>query len=175
MNDTVFILFHTIVRGNAEEGRILGVFRTAQAAVSAVQTLRSQPGFRDQDETAFVAAEYSLNADEWPDGFLWSGEGSRTPPNDWRVDIALIDDQADLFLLQHRRISGQFMQTCMIGAYSSEADVVAAAERASRKPGFRALYDGLVAYGLALDKLHWTSGFKEGEAKQHRLLTIAIS
>lgn len=175
MTGCVHILFHTVVRADAEEGRILGVFRTSTGASSALDALRSRPGFVDANDDAFDINEYRLEHDEWPEGFAWSWDQNRKPPEDWEVDVANLDDVPNVFLLQHRRITGQYEQMCMIGAYSSRESVVAAAKRASTKPGFAPLYDGLVALGMALDRVHWPNGFDVEEAHRRRLLTLEIT
>ena len=71
---SVFVLQHLHVLPNGEEDvKLIGVYRSADAARSAVERLRTQPGFRDhprivdpkedKDEQGFHIGKYPLNED----------------------------------------------------------------------------------------------------------------
>lgn len=63
--DIVFVLHH----GDAEDAKLIGVYRSRERAEMAATRLRDQPGFRD-DPAAFVIDEYPLDKDHGAEGFL---------------------------------------------------------------------------------------------------------
>ena len=77
---SVFILHYVDVLPNGEQSvMLIGAYRTSAAARSAVERLKSQPGFCDQprlidpdsDEVeGFSLSEYELDKDHWEDGFV---------------------------------------------------------------------------------------------------------
>lgn len=79
--DTVYLLQHMHVLPSAEEDvKILGIYRTRELALAAVERLRSQPGFRDfpnivdpevtEEEDGFYIDAYTLDKDHWSEGFI---------------------------------------------------------------------------------------------------------
>jgi homoserine kinase type II len=71
--DTVHVPHH--VRSDDEFGddaKLIGVYRSAEAAAAAATRLMDQPGFRDHP-TGFHADAYPLDRDHWCEGFI-SGE-----------------------------------------------------------------------------------------------------
>jgi hypothetical protein len=78
---SVFVAQHLhILPGGEEDVKFIGVYRSLEAACSAVERLRSQPGFRDhprivdpQEETdvqGFHIQEYPLDKDHWSEGYV---------------------------------------------------------------------------------------------------------
>lgn len=68
--DTVYVLHH--VRSDDEYGedaKLIGVYRSADAAASAVNRLKGQPGFIDYPNGFHISA-YRLDRDHWEDGFV---------------------------------------------------------------------------------------------------------
>lgn len=68
--DTVFIVQH--VRVDAEHGddtKLIGVYRSADAATDAISRLRDQPGFLDCPD-GFQIDVYRLDEDHWTAGFV---------------------------------------------------------------------------------------------------------
>ena len=68
--DTVFILHH--VSPDAEHGddaKLIGVYRSADAAIDAISRLRDQPGFLDYPD-GFQVDAYGLDEDHWTAGFV---------------------------------------------------------------------------------------------------------
>jgi hypothetical protein len=78
---SVFIVQHLHVLPNAEQDvKLIGVYRSLEAARLAVERLRIQPGFRDHpqivdtqedaDESGFHVKEYELDTDHWSEGYV---------------------------------------------------------------------------------------------------------
>jgi hypothetical protein len=78
---SVFVLQHLHILPNGEENvKLIGVYRSVEAARSAVERLRIQPGFRDHprivdpkedtDEQGFHIGMYPLDKDHWSDGYV---------------------------------------------------------------------------------------------------------
>jgi hypothetical protein len=78
---SVFVLQHLHIRPNGEEDvKLVGVYRSVEAARSAVERLRIHPGFRDHprivdpkkdtDEQGFHIGTYPLDRDHWSEGYV---------------------------------------------------------------------------------------------------------
>ena len=78
---SVFVVQHLhILPGGEEDVKFIGVYRSFEAACSAVERLRSQPGFRDHprivdpqentDVQGFHIQEYRLDKDHWSEGYV---------------------------------------------------------------------------------------------------------
>jgi hypothetical protein len=68
--NTVYILHH--VRSDDDYGddaKLIGVYRSEDAAAAAVSRLKDQPGFRDH-LSGFHAEAYRLDQDHWTEGFV---------------------------------------------------------------------------------------------------------
>ena len=68
--DTVYVLHH--VRSDDEYGddaKLIGVYRSRDAAAAAVTRLLVQPGFRDHP-SGFQTDTYPLDQDHWGEGFV---------------------------------------------------------------------------------------------------------
>ena len=68
--DTVYVLHH--VRSDDEYGddaKLIGVYRSQEAAADAVTRLSDQPGFR-QHPSGFHVDAYRLDQDHWTEGFV---------------------------------------------------------------------------------------------------------
>ncbi len=79
--DTVYLLQHMhVLPSDEEDVKILGIYRTRELALAAVERLRSQPGFRDfpnivdpevtEEEDGFYIDAYRLDKDHWSEGFI---------------------------------------------------------------------------------------------------------
>ena len=68
--EAVFLLWHVheIEPGNDDE-KLIGVYRTEDDAKSAIERLRTQPGFVDVPD-GFQICPYELNVDHWTDGYV---------------------------------------------------------------------------------------------------------
>lgn len=64
----VFMLHHTITRGDVEDDKIIGVYATRSSAEAAIERLKDKPGFRDP-RGVFGIGPYKLDMDYWADGF----------------------------------------------------------------------------------------------------------
>ncbi len=82
--DSVFVVQHLHVLPHGEENvKLIGVYRSLEAANAAVACLSSKPGFRDfptivnpgMSETpdGFYIDEYHLDMDQWEDGYVTVG------------------------------------------------------------------------------------------------------
>jgi len=78
---SVFVLRHLHILPSGEEDvKLIGVYRSLEAARSAADRLRIQPGFRehpqivdpqeDTDEQGFHIGEYRLDKDHWSEGYV---------------------------------------------------------------------------------------------------------
>jgi hypothetical protein len=81
--ESVFVLQHLHILPTGEEDvKLLGIYRSLESAHSAVERLRSQPGFRDHpgivdrqqdsDEQGFHIGVYPLDMDHWSEGYVTS-------------------------------------------------------------------------------------------------------
>jgi hypothetical protein len=66
--DRVFLLHHTIKRGDEEDDKIIGIYSSMESAERAIARLREKPGFRDP-RGEFVIGPYNLDQDYWAEGF----------------------------------------------------------------------------------------------------------
>lgn len=78
---SVFILEHLNILPSGEECvKFIGVYRTRDAAIAAVERLRLQPGFCKyprivdndtvEDARGFQIGEHELDKDHWTEGFV---------------------------------------------------------------------------------------------------------
>lgn len=79
--NNVFVLQHLHVLPNGEDSvKLIGVYRSRDAAQQAVERLRIQPGFKDHprivdpleegDGQGFHIDTYPLDTDHWPEGYM---------------------------------------------------------------------------------------------------------
>jgi hypothetical protein len=85
----VFLVQHLHILPQGEEDvKIIGVYSSRQAAIEAIERLRSQPGFMenpkqvnplvDDGKEGFYIDEYPLDKDHWTEGYVTvhpDGEG----------------------------------------------------------------------------------------------------
>jgi hypothetical protein len=75
--DKVFVLHHTRkISDDAEDVKLIGVYRSHAAAAMAIHRLSKQPGFRDLPD-GYSIDGYELDKDHWIEGF-----GIPWPEND---------------------------------------------------------------------------------------------
>lgn len=78
--DSVFVVQHShTLSSGVEDLKMIGVYRSLEAANAAVDRLRIQPGFSKHpnviapgvtdDEDGFYVDEYQLDEDHWTEGF----------------------------------------------------------------------------------------------------------
>ncbi len=78
---TVFVVQHLhVLSGGQEDVKLIGVYRSFEAAPAAIERLKQQPGFRDHpflidplingDESGFYIDEYDLDKDQWTEVFV---------------------------------------------------------------------------------------------------------
>lgn len=53
---------------SGDDAKLIGVYRSAEAAACAIARMSSQPGFRDHPH-GFHTDAYALDRDQWPAGF----------------------------------------------------------------------------------------------------------
>jgi len=79
--ESVFVVQHLHARPSGEDDvKLVGVYQSLEAARSAVERLRTQPGFRDHprivdpeqdtDEQGFHIGAYPLDKDHWSEGYV---------------------------------------------------------------------------------------------------------
>lgn len=84
--EKVFVVQHShILPDDIEDVKMIGVYRTLDAARAAVRRLGEQPGFSQyptlidpdvtDEENGFYIGEYELDADHWTEGFFTTVEG----------------------------------------------------------------------------------------------------
>lgn len=70
MADEVYLLWHEYEDTNGcDQSKLIGAYRTHEAAVQALERSRTLPGFRDYPD-GFEIAPVSLDRDSWTDGFV---------------------------------------------------------------------------------------------------------
>jgi len=70
MNDSVYLLWH-VHRDNkdADDAKLIGVYRTHADAEAAIRRVGKQPGFCDHP-AGMQIEPYELNKDHWIEGFV---------------------------------------------------------------------------------------------------------
>lgn len=66
--EDLYIVYHTIIRGENHNTKFIGVYSTRELAESAVSRLKVKPGFRKPNGVFSIGA-YKLDNDYWADGF----------------------------------------------------------------------------------------------------------
>jgi hypothetical protein len=67
--DSVVILWHVHeINDGDEDSKLIGVYRSKEDAIAAIERLRGKPGF-NQTVSGFQYETYKLNVDHWIDGF----------------------------------------------------------------------------------------------------------
>jgi homoserine kinase type II len=78
---TVFVLQHVAREDRDDEDvKFIGVYSSRQAAQSALQRLRGQPGFSEYPD-GFSVDEYQLDEDHWCEGFVSQDASTSAPPS----------------------------------------------------------------------------------------------
>lgn len=78
---SVFIVQHLNVHSDGQENvKLIGAYRSAEAAHAAIERLKVQPGFRDHprlidpliddEDAGFYVDEFELDKDQWSEGFI---------------------------------------------------------------------------------------------------------
>jgi hypothetical protein len=78
---TVFTVQHMhVLPGGKDDTKFIGVYRSFDSALAAVERLRLQPGFseharlcdpiRETSDDGFHIDEYELDKDHWTEGFV---------------------------------------------------------------------------------------------------------
>jgi hypothetical protein len=65
LNENVWVLSHIDVY---EDEKLIGVYRTEEDALAAIERTKGKPGF-SEDGGRFVVDKYMLNQDHWTEGF----------------------------------------------------------------------------------------------------------
>ena len=67
----VYLLWHThqFEDGTDDDGKLIGVYASEQAAREAQARVNQQPGFRDHPE-GFEIAPYEIGEDHWTEGYV---------------------------------------------------------------------------------------------------------
>ncbi len=66
--ESVVVLWHVHEIGGVDDQKLIGVYRSKDDAVGAIERLKRKPGFA-QTPSGFVYDEYQLNVDHWTEGF----------------------------------------------------------------------------------------------------------
>jgi homoserine kinase type II len=66
--DSVVVMWHVHEIDGDEDTKFIGVYRSEEDAIAAIERLKDKPGFA-QTSDGFVYERYELNADHWIDGF----------------------------------------------------------------------------------------------------------
>jgi homoserine kinase type II len=148
---------HRLDCGDVDE-KLLGIYRSRDAASEGVQRLKLQSGFRDHPQD-FLLTPRSVGELTWADGFEdpepGSSEGTvtRLPGADDKItDLA--------YVVYHEFEHPEGVDNVrLIGLFSQETDANRAIEHLQAKPGFQRHEDGFSVGTYQLDKDHWTEGF----------------
>ena len=65
----VYVLWHEYETEEFEDSKMIGVYSTRERAQEAIERLKTQPGFIDYPD-GFVIDPYTLDKDEWTEGFI---------------------------------------------------------------------------------------------------------
>lgn len=79
--ESVFVVQHlNILYEDEDQVKMIGVYRSHETAVAAVERLKIQPGFcehskivnalEDEDRRGFHVEEYALDEDHWTEGYV---------------------------------------------------------------------------------------------------------
>ncbi|WAC21349.1 serine kinase [Luteolibacter sp. SL250] len=79
--ESVFVVQHlNILNEDEDQVKMIGVYRSHETAVAAVERLKIQPGFcehprivdtlEDEDRRGFYVEEYALDQDHWREGYV---------------------------------------------------------------------------------------------------------
>lgn len=63
--DFAYLLWHTDA---CDDEKLIGVYRTEQEALAAIERVKEKPGFSDAGGQ-FECAKYKLGEDHWTEGF----------------------------------------------------------------------------------------------------------
>jgi len=67
---SVFLLWHTHeIPDQEDDSKLIGVYESRDAALSAQERASRQPGFAQLPE-GFLISEYEVGKDHWPEGFI---------------------------------------------------------------------------------------------------------
>ena len=67
--DSVVLLWHVHEIDGAEDEKLIGVYRSEEDAIAAIERLKDKPGFA-QTVSGFLYERYELNVDHWTEGFV---------------------------------------------------------------------------------------------------------
>ena len=67
--DRVFLLWHVHPVEGEEDEKLIGVYKTHDAAQEAIARLGDKPGFRDCPE-GFLVEAYEFGQDHWTEGYV---------------------------------------------------------------------------------------------------------
>jgi hypothetical protein len=67
--NSVFLLWHVHEMDDADDEKLIGVYRTEADAKAAIERVKNQPGFVDLQE-GFTISSYELNRDHWTEGYF---------------------------------------------------------------------------------------------------------
>ena len=78
--DSVFLVQHLHVLPSGDDVKVIGVYRTHNSALQAIERLKLQPGFcsnphvvdldTSAGESGFYVEEYRLEQDHWPEDYV---------------------------------------------------------------------------------------------------------
>ena len=81
--ESAFLLQHLhVLPDGSEDLKVIGIYASMESAMSAIERLKSQPGFSDfpdlidpstdSEPSGFYIDKYILNQDHWSEGFISS-------------------------------------------------------------------------------------------------------
>lgn len=90
---SVYILQHSYELEDAEETKLIGVYTSKTHAESAIERLKTKPGFCNKPED-FTIDEYILNQDSWEEGFsTMTTIQVKNKNNEWQsVEAEIMND-----------------------------------------------------------------------------------
>lgn len=79
--ESVFLVHHIhLFPDESEDIKIIGIYSSKEAAMQAIERVRTQPGFidhphiidlsSDEGESGFTIDEYVLDKDNWQEGYV---------------------------------------------------------------------------------------------------------
>jgi hypothetical protein len=152
---------HIATADLADEERLIGIFSSEDVARRAVAELENAPGFSDHRDRFYVNEETVDDHPEWREGFVLEDDAvpGFAASTDFVDEPVVIDDEPNVYRLQHLYTRGVYTSGRHLGYYSS----IEAAKRmvaiVQATPGFRITPYGYALLALRLDVVHWTHGF----------------
>jgi hypothetical protein len=161
MSETCYSVSHIAETDHADEERLIGVFSTEDEARRAVTQLKGVPGFSEHPDGFAVSREILDGNIEWLEGFVLEDDSVQgfAASTEFVDEPVAIDDEHNVYRLQHLYTRGVYTSGRDLGCYSSVEAARRMVAKVQSTPGFRITPYGYALLALRLDVVHWADGF----------------